>query len=359
MRFHEEFSFKTWLYIAALICVTPFVFAQRPVPAPAQSKSILLTNAVIHIGNGDRIDVGYVGLRAGKISEVGDLQKLSTRLTEYDTVIDLQGKHIYPGLILMNTSLGLREIDAVRATLDYSETGELNPESRSIIAYNTDSKIIPTVRRNGVLTAQVAPRGGIIPGTSCVVQLDAWNWEDAAIVMEDGIHLNWPTRVVYSARRDDEGRHEKNIAAREEKIAAIRDLFTRARVFDPGLTGQPVNSRLQSMKGLFEGTKILYLHADAELDIMESILFAREMGVKRIVLVGGNELTSILQFLKSNPVPVILHRVHRLPDSEDEDIRRPLLWPKNYGMQASFLPSITVEAWKPWEAETCHSQPEP
>ncbi len=48
------------------------------------------------------------------------------------------------------------------------------------------------MRPNGVLIAQVAPRGGLISGSSSVMQLDAWNWEDALVKADEGIHLNWP-----------------------------------------------------------------------------------------------------------------------------------------------------------------------
>ena len=73
------------------------------------------------------------------------------------------------------------------STDDGTEVGELNPHVRSLIAFNTDSKVIPTTRSNGILMAQPTPLGDLISGQSSVVTLDAWNWEDAVLVERDGI----------------------------------------------------------------------------------------------------------------------------------------------------------------------------
>ena len=100
---------------------------------------------------------------------------------------------MYPGFIAANTSLGLVEIDAVKASSDERETGFMNPHIRSLIAYNAESKIVESMRPNGVFIAQVTPRGGTISGTSSIMQLDAWNWEDASLKIDDAIHINWPS----------------------------------------------------------------------------------------------------------------------------------------------------------------------
>jgi imidazolonepropionase-like amidohydrolase len=76
------------------------------------------------------------------------------------------GKHIYPGFIAATTNLGLTEIEAVKATLDFQEIGDFNSHIRSIVAYNTDSKVPATLRSNGVLMAQPTPQGGTVSGSS-------------------------------------------------------------------------------------------------------------------------------------------------------------------------------------------------
>ena len=142
------------------------LFAQQPIPAKPEAKSILLLNGTAHIGNGKVIQNSAIGIKDGKIVLVADATVIRIKAGEYDTTINCYGKQIYPGFIAPDCTLGLVESEAVRATTDVADIGQLNPELRSLIAYNTDSKITPVIRLNGILTAQITPRGGLISGTS-------------------------------------------------------------------------------------------------------------------------------------------------------------------------------------------------
>ena len=145
-----------------------------------------IKNATIHTGNGKVIENGTIKISNGKIEEVGT----NIAIPAGDvSVVDAKGKHVYPGLILPTSSLGLIEISAVRASSDVREIGEMNPSIRSIVAYNTDSKVINTLRSNGILLANIVPQGSLIAGSSSVVQLDAWTWQDAAYATDEGMHL--------------------------------------------------------------------------------------------------------------------------------------------------------------------------
>ena len=112
--------------------------------------------------------------------------------------------------------VGLQEIASVRATLDSREVGVLNPNVRALIAYNTDSDVLPTVRTNGVLLAQATPRGGLLSGQSSVVQLDAWNWQDAVVRADDGQHLTWPEMVFRLNPNEEAAALDKRQKAREQ-----------------------------------------------------------------------------------------------------------------------------------------------
>lgn len=308
-----------------LICI-PAVWTQRPAPGDKQTKSILLTGGIAHIGNGSVIKNSAIGFKEGKIVLVADLSAPNTDQQQFDQIIDVKGKHIYPGFILTNTTLGLTEVDAVRATVDFSETGMLTPEVRGVVAFNTDSKIIPTVRRNGVLIAQPTPVGGWMSGQSGVVQLDAWNWEDAVIRMEDGIHLNWPAmiRIIHPWEKDMD--QNKFSELRRQDLTMIKDLLEKAKYYD----GKTFNLRCEALKGLFDGSKNLYLHVDAEKDIIEAVTYLKKTGIKKLVLVGAEEGVNILPFIKEQNLPVILSRVHALPRREDDDIRQPFRLAKKF-----------------------------
>jgi len=166
--------------------VWSFAGIAQQTPAPKQTEAITVTGVTAHIGNGTVIDNCSIVFENGKITAIG------SSVTTKGKTIDAAGKHIYPGFIAPGKSLGLVEVNAVRASDDSDEIGNLIPHVRSIIAYNAESKVVESMRPNGVLLGQITPKGGRISGTSSIVQFDAWNWEDATVKADDGIHLNWP-----------------------------------------------------------------------------------------------------------------------------------------------------------------------
>lgn len=315
-------SLKT--YVLALMVACPALsFGQVPSPAPAQSKPLLLVGATIHTATGRVVENGLMGFENGRLTVIADAIQTSEK-AKYE-IVDVTGKHIYPGLIVPNTTLGLAEIEAVRATLDFRETGAINPHVRALIAYNTDSDLTPTVRSNGVLMAQVTPRGGLVSGQSAIVQLDAWNWEDAAYKADDGIHLNWPSGFYRTGWWAEPGGVEQN-KAHDKNVAELNQLFDDALAYK-GQKEAVKNLKLAAMKGLFDGSKTLFVHTNAAKDIMEAVRFAKGKQVRKIVIVGGAQSYQIADFLKDNKVAVIINRMHRLPDSDDEDVDLPYKLP--------------------------------
>ncbi|MDN5205556.1 amidohydrolase family protein [Fulvivirgaceae bacterium BMA10] len=315
-------------YIVILIVLTGFgvhsMNAQTMVmPAKAQERSVALVGGTAHIGNGTVIQNATVLFSQGKIESVAS--GTNPDANKYE-VIDVKGKHVYPGFILPNIDLGLTEVSSVRATIDNNERGQMNPNVRSIIAYNTDSELIPTLRFNGILTAQTTPRGGLISGSSSVVQLDAWNWEDAAFKIDDGIHINWPGRLrgefdfeTFTFKRVPNERYK-------ESVQDLTELFDAAAGYAT-LASKDANVKLQALIGLFDGSKQLFIHTNSAKEIIESIKFAQDRGVKKIVLVGGRQAYLVRDFLKDNNIPVILDNVHRLPNTADTDVKMPYKLP--------------------------------
>ena len=281
-------------------------------------------NGIAHLGNGTVIENSAIGFEKGKITFVADATTIRLSMMGAK-VIHIYGKHVYPGLIACNTDLGLREIEAVRATNDNREVGLFNPAIRSITAYNTDSKVIPTIRSNGILLAQIIPSGGIISGSSSVVQLDAWNYEDAAYKTDIGIHLNWPK--YYKANYDFE-KGSGSLGVNEDyskQIDEIKNYFLQAKAYAQGPRDES-NMQLNAMIDLFNGKKKLFINADLESEIMNAVLFGKEINVS-VVIVGGDESFKCAKFLHDNNIPVILHRIQSLPNSDDADYDQPYKTP--------------------------------
>lgn len=312
-------------FAAALLLVNATAFAQQPVPAKPQTKSILLMNGIAHVGNGKVFDNSVIGLKDGKIVMVADARVVRIDVSKWDTVINIPGKHVYPGIIATNSTMGLQECESVRATRDQYEVGMYNPEVRSIIAYNTDSKIQPTVRTNGVLLAQITPRGGRISGTSSVVELDGWNWEDATYKMDDGVHVNWPS--VVARNFDSPPFALEKSKTYETELRELENFFREAKAYAANSKPEEKNLRYEAMKGIFDGSKTLFLRADYVKEITEAVAFSKKMGITRMVIVGGRDSWQCTTLLKENNIAVMIGRPHDLPPSADSDVDQPYKTP--------------------------------
>lgn len=308
------------IYISLVFIFTGFTLYAQQTPADKQSESILISGVTIHIGNGKTINNGAIGFENGKITFVDEVSKIES--SKFSKTIQANGKHVYPGFIAVNTTLGIGEIDAVRATNDNSEIGGFIPHIRSLVAYNAESKVIETMRPNGVLMGQIVPRGGYISGTSSVVQFDAWNWEDAVIKADDAIHLNWPRS--YKAGRwwlgeDPALKPDKDYTKNIEKIKMFMEqakayLKTKSEV---------KNLPYEAVRGLFDGNQKLYINANNTKEITDAINVANKLGVKKIVLVNGINAHKVTNILKEHNIPVIIQRPHSLPNNEDDNVKLP------------------------------------
>lgn len=312
------------IYLLICCCFVFSLNAQNSVPSPGdkQEKPIYITNATIHTATGDVIKNGTIGFENGKITTI-TTDKISIPSTAQ--TIDVEGKHVYPGFISCQSILGLVEVNALRATRDYREVGMMKPHVRSLIAYNTDSRVTPTVRSNGVLLAQIMPQGGRIPGSSSVVQLDAWNYEDAVVKEDDGIQLNWPSIITRSGWWAEPGGLKPNDKY-QKAITEIEDFFGEARAYCEQ-KGQTKNLRFEAMCGVFDKTKNVYASANHVKEIESIITFAKKQNIN-IVLCGGRDAWLLTDELKEANISIILDPSHELPYRKDDDIDLPFKLPK-------------------------------
>ncbi len=305
---------KQYIYHLLFFFLTVSIVAQQT-PAPKQSTAYSIEGATAHIGNGQVVENALIIFDKGKIAFIGNA---NTKIARKGTIINAKGKHVYPGFIVANTSLGLAEIDAVKATRDFQETGSMLPHIRSLIAYNAESKVVESMRPNGVLIAQVTPRGATISGTSSIVQLDAWNWEDAALKTDDGIHINWPGSFKRGRWWLGEDPALKPDPKYAENKQSVSDFFTNAKLY---LAGNRKQKHLPyaATKGLFNGNQQLFIHVNRQREIADAVNMFKELGIKKMVIVRGNEAHKVADLLVKNNIPVILDRPHRVPANEDDD----------------------------------------
>ncbi|MFY0604462.1 MAG: amidohydrolase family protein [Flavobacteriaceae bacterium] len=309
---------RQYIYSLIFFFLVGNILAQQT-PAPEQTTAYSIEGATAHIGNGQVIENSLIMFEKGKIVFVGSA---NTKIARKGKTINAKGKHVYPGFIATNASLGLSEIDAVRATRDFDEVGNMLPHIRSLIAYNAESKVVESMRPNGVFMGQIAPRGGTISGTSSIMQFDAWNWEDAALKVDDGIHMNFPgslTRGRWWLGEDPALKPSPRYAKNKQSIT---DYFNNAKLY---LAGDQSKKLLPyaAMKGLFDGSQQLFIHVSGQREITDAVTMFKELGVKKMVIVHGNEAHKVSDLLVKNNIPVIIDRAHRVPNNEDDDYDLP------------------------------------
>ncbi len=292
--------------------------AQNPAPGRMAQGVVTLKGATIHIGDGNIIENGAISFLDGKLTYVGN-----ANAAPGGTVHDVTGKHIYPGLISLNTTVGLKEVASVRATLDYYEVGDINPHIRALVAYNTDSEVIPTLRANGILLSQAVPEGGIVSGSSSTFYSDGWNWEDAVLKKDDGVWLSWPAYMSTAINAQDLSTLTKKNEQRQAVVELLKTTFAEAMAYAQIKNPSPVNIRMEAMKPILRGDANLYIRAEHAKDMIEAVRFAKEFNIKKIVIAGGDQSYKIVDFLKENDVSVIVNPTHRLPNNADEPVYLP------------------------------------
>ena len=108
----------------------------RQIPAPPQSRPVIIMSATVHTVTGPTIEDGYVIFEDGVILDVGRGTPPAVPRAE---IVNAARLHVYPGLISTNTTLGLVETGSVSVTRDHSEFGDVTPEVRAAVAINPDS----------------------------------------------------------------------------------------------------------------------------------------------------------------------------------------------------------------------------
>lgn len=279
------------------------------------AASLLLKNGIIHTVSGQTYSPGSVLVENGKIARVGENVDGAA-----DQVIDLNGLHLYPGLISAGTTLGLIEIEAVRATRDFAEVGEYTPDVESWIAVNPDSEHIAVSRLNGITHVVPVPTGGIVTGHSALMRLQGWTVEDMKRKSPLALHLFWPAMTLDTRAKDQlqEAQKEKwksledQAKDRRARIKQIDDFFSEAEAY---WKARPQQGRRvpawEAMGAFVQGEVPLMVHADELRQIKSAVKWAKERKYK-MILAGGRDAWQVAELLAEQNVPVIYQRVFNM-----------------------------------------------
>ncbi|SVE56515.1 uncharacterized protein METZ01_LOCUS509369, partial [marine metagenome] len=164
----------------------------------AKAETILYRAAAVHPGDQSMIKNGQLLVKDGQIVAIGSRVATPDIFRE----IDLGKLQVYPGLIAATTSLGLTEINAVRATQDTSEVGDFSPDVEAWVSVNPDSELIPVARANGFTHALVAPMGGTVTGSSGLIKTTGWGVEDMTVKSRVALHITWPSLSINTTPKE-------------------------------------------------------------------------------------------------------------------------------------------------------------
>ncbi|MCC6906352.1 MAG: amidohydrolase family protein [Phycisphaerales bacterium] len=298
------------------------------IPGEPQSRPVAIINATIHPVSSAPIENGFVVFKDGVIIEVGS-GAFPHSGPEQVEIIDAKGRHLYPGLISADTTIGLSEIGAVRATNDMGETGQVTPEVRAAVAVNPDSALIPVARANGILTVLTVPQSGVVSGYCSIIRMDGWTTEELTINDRAGLVIRWPNVRPRTAWWIQESEEEQLKQARE-RLDQIEHLFRdaaaylRARKADAQL---PIDLRLESMAPAIDGFAPVFIHASDSAEIESAVAWANRWRLKPII-VGGADLGQCIDLLKAHEVPVIIVGTHRMPSRRDAAYDEPFTLPE-------------------------------
>ncbi|HSG51233.1 MAG TPA: amidohydrolase family protein [Rheinheimera sp.] len=311
--------------LAAAGLTAQYGVAHDMVPGKQLEKPLLLTGLTVHTATGTVAKDTDVLIVDGKIAALG----VDLAAPAGATVLALDGKHLYPGMIALANQLGLIEIEAVRATDDSNEVTQTNPDLRAKIAYNADSEVIPTIRSNGFAYSMIYPSGSMLMGQSSLMQLDSWNYQDAVVADATGLHVRWPNASTLGSRWNPKPADEVR-KANAEQLETLQQYFKDAKAYydaeQAGLN-KGVDSRWHQMMALFKGDLPLFVHADDERQIRQAMLLAKEYKLP-LTIVGGRDSWRMASELAAAKVAVIYTAPYGLPSRVDENYKQAFITPK-------------------------------
>ena len=286
---------------------------------PALAAPTAFKGATIHPVSGPSIENGVMVVDGDRIVAVGADVAIPTGAE----IVDVSGKHLYPGFVAALSTLGLTEIGAVRATRDYSEMGDINSDLRAEVAINADSRLLPVAVSGGVLTAHVVMNGGVFTGSSAVVSLSGWNWEEMTLRAGVAMGLNYPR--VKAGRRS---KPEEVKEALEKSLKTINTTLDDAEAYlkarDAG-ADVDFDARLEGLIPVLKGEMPLFIAA-FEMNQIESALdWVVERKIEKIILLTGPDAQYLAERLAEENVPVILNSVHNLPPRRWEPYDMPFV----------------------------------
>ncbi len=266
---------------------------------------------------GEDIPQGTIIIRGNKIEAVG----AGLSIPAGAKVISGRGLTAYPGMTDAACTLGLYEIGSIQATIDYRETGRINPQVLATEALRPDSMHIPVARANGITTALVMPSGGLIAGRSGLIQLVGSTPPEMVLKSPVAMHIELPAIARGGFRRQAAQREEGSRLLEE-----VRNVLDEARFYEKRkivasknklISPPDFDEKLEALLPVVHGELPVIISVHSGQDIRAAIKFVQEQKLKAIFS-GVSQGWMVAKEIAAAGIPVIFGSLYELPPSWED-----------------------------------------
>jgi imidazolonepropionase-like amidohydrolase len=293
-------------------------------------------NAVIH-QDGDRvIKNGSLFIQDGKIIYVGSKKKTPENGIE----IDLDGRHIYPSFIELNSTFGIQKDKKKEKSYgpqyETSKKGPyywneaIHPEEDALTKFKFDKKAAEKLRKLGFGTVLTQSGDGIARGTGCLVSLTD---NDKTQIQEDQASNHFSFQKGNSKQA-----YPSSLMG---CIALLRQYNYDLKYYDE--YGGEKNLSLEA--GLAHQALPTFFHSKDELEVLRAQKIASEHGLKFIHVGNGDEYQQ-LEYSPFYDYPMF----KPLGGEEGKGLVLPLNFPKPFDIEDPFEAMyVSLADLKHWE----------
>ena len=303
----------TLALVLGLSSFEPAAIAAPPASAEPPAKlvigKLILTNATIHVGDGTIIEGGSLLIEDGKIARV---ERGPITGVDMSATLDLEGKVITPGLIAADTSLGLVEIGLEDSTHDEvrKDPSAIKAGYDPAPAINADSSLLAIQAIEGVTTAAVAPRGGLISGE--VAWIDLLAGDHAGIVAKPEI------AIAANLGRSHQSSRAASLAGLRRALEDAAWYRDNQKAYDRNqsreLVAHPAD--LEALWPILDKQVPLVVRASRASDLLALLELAGALDI-RVTIVGATEAWKVADALAEAKVTVVIQPSDNLPGSYD------------------------------------------
>lgn len=289
----------------------------------APANPVAITGATVHTLEGPAITEGVVVFADGRITAVGGPD---TPIPADAERVDARGKHLWPSLIHLSTILGISEIDSVSATVDTTETGEVNADADTAVAVNASSEHFPVARSGGISHALVVPSGGLVGGTTTLLRTDGWTWEEMAAVRQHSLAIRWPEPApplyaIFSGPPKTPAEARKDAEERTRKLDELLDgaeAYGRAKHEAQAHGGHwEYDAQLEALQPVVRGERPLWATAREKTAIETVVNWAAKRKL-RLVITDARDAYLVTDLLAQHQVPVVISGLATEPPRADD-----------------------------------------